>query len=86
MAMREIWSGPQFKMLILLTVTVVLALVSPSSEEPYSGGGGGARGGGYFGAENRCPRLCSCTGTTVDCSHRGLTQVPQKIPPETDRL
>ncbi|XP_058116306.1 protein slit-like [Anopheles ziemanni] len=87
MAMREIWSGPQFKMLILLTVTVVLALVSPSSEEPYSGGGGGARGGGgYFGAENRCPRLCSCTGTTVDCSHRGLTQVPQKVPPETDRL
>uniref|UniRef100_A0A182N798 LRRNT domain-containing protein n=1 Tax=Anopheles dirus TaxID=7168 RepID=A0A182N798_9DIPT len=81
MASRRIWSGPQFKMLMLLTVTVVLALVVPSNEEPYGGGGGG-----YFGAETRCPRLCSCTGTTVDCSHRGLTQVPRKIPSETDRL
>uniref|UniRef100_A0A182YQU5 LRRNT domain-containing protein n=1 Tax=Anopheles stephensi TaxID=30069 RepID=A0A182YQU5_ANOST len=67
-------------MLVLLTVTVVLALVVPSNEEPYGGGGG------YFGAETRCPRLCACTGTTVDCSHRGLTQVPRKIPSETDRL
>ncbi|XP_061503108.1 protein slit isoform X1 [Anopheles gambiae] len=80
MTKRGIWSGPQFKMLMLLTVTVVLALVVPSNEEPYGGGGG------YFGAETRCPRLCSCTGTTVDCSHRGLTQVPRKIPSETDRL
>ncbi|CAK9811338.1 hypothetical protein ANTPLA_LOCUS6987 [Anthophora plagiata] len=24
----------------------------------------------------RCPWLCSCTGQEVDCSHRGLTQIP----------
>ncbi|XP_035894504.1 protein slit-like [Anopheles stephensi] len=80
MTIRGIWSGPQFKMLVLLTVTMVLALVVPSNEEPYGGGGG------YFGAETQCPRLCACTGTTVDCSHRGLTQVPRKILSETDRL
>ncbi|RZC41717.1 hypothetical protein BDFB_004115 [Asbolus verrucosus] len=34
----------------------------------------------------RCPRGCTCTGTTTDCSHRGLAQVPKNIPPETERL
>ncbi|KOX81013.1 hypothetical protein WN51_05700 [Melipona quadrifasciata] len=24
----------------------------------------------------RCPWLCACTGQEVDCSHRGLTQIP----------
>lgn len=24
----------------------------------------------------RCPWLCTCTGQEVDCSHRGLTQIP----------
>lgn len=34
----------------------------------------------------RCPRGCACIGTTVDCSHRGLTQVPKYIPLDTERL
>lgn len=34
----------------------------------------------------KCPRLCTCTGHTVDCSHRGLSSVPRKIPLETERL
>lgn len=35
---------------------------------------------------SRCPRGCSCSGTTTDCSHRGLTQVPKSIPLDTERL
>ncbi|XP_055692346.1 protein slit isoform X2 [Lutzomyia longipalpis] len=34
----------------------------------------------------RCPRLCTCTGETVDCSHRGLSQIPRRIPIDTERL
>lgn len=34
----------------------------------------------------KCPRVCSCSGTTVDCSHRGLQQVPRRIPLDTERL
>ncbi|CAH1374282.1 unnamed protein product [Tenebrio molitor] len=37
-------------------------------------------------ASLRCPRSCICTGTTTDCSHRGFTQVPKNVPPETERL
>ena len=36
--------------------------------------------------EGRCPRSCSCSGSTVDCSRRGLTQVPRNIPFNTERL
>ncbi|XP_057665442.1 protein slit isoform X5 [Diorhabda carinulata] len=34
----------------------------------------------------RCPRMCSCAGTTVDCSRRGLNAVPRNIPLDTERL
>lgn len=34
----------------------------------------------------RCPKICTCSGQTVDCSHRGLTQVPRRIPLDTERL
>ncbi|XP_076624299.1 slit guidance ligand isoform X1 [Colletes latitarsis] len=27
----------------------------------------------------RCPWLCTCTGQEVDCSHRGLTQIPGNL-------
>ncbi|XP_037941181.1 protein slit-like [Teleopsis dalmanni] len=37
-------------------------------------------------SESRCPRVCSCNGLTVDCSHRGLTQVPRKIYSDVERL
>lgn len=47
----------------------------------------GSVGGGIMvGSETRCPRLCSCTGLAVDCSHRGLTQVPRKISADVERL
>ncbi|XP_059622611.1 protein slit [Phlebotomus argentipes] len=35
---------------------------------------------------SRCPRPCTCSGETVDCSHRGLSQVPRKLPIDTERL
>lgn len=34
----------------------------------------------------KCPRVCSCSGTTVDCSHRGLQQIPRRVPLDTERL
>ncbi|XP_070557318.1 leucine-rich repeat-containing protein 15-like [Ptychodera flava] len=33
-----------------------------------------------------CPAVCSCTGTTVDCSNRGLTEIPSGIPTSTTFL
>ncbi|GMT36670.1 hypothetical protein PFISCL1PPCAC_27967, partial [Pristionchus fissidentatus] len=30
--------------------------------------------------DHECPAQCSCMGTSVDCSHRGLTEVPRNIP------
>lgn len=41
-----------------------------------------------FGAttENACPKLCTCSGTSVDCSERGLLQVPENIPGSTEKL
>ncbi|XP_066141931.1 protein slit isoform X1 [Euwallacea fornicatus] len=39
-----------------------------------------------FGESTKCPRSCVCSGTTVDCSHRGLAAVPRGIPTNTERL
>ncbi|GLH11070.1 Protein artichoke [Gryllus bimaculatus] len=33
-----------------------------------------------------CPWACSCSGLTVDCSHRGLTQVPRNLPTDAERV
>ncbi|GMR30900.1 hypothetical protein PMAYCL1PPCAC_01095, partial [Pristionchus mayeri] len=30
--------------------------------------------------DHECPASCSCIGTSVDCSHRGLTEIPKSIP------
>lgn len=58
--------------------------------EPYNGGGslGTAQIGIHVGGsiDQKCPRVCTCSDRTVDCSHRGLTQVPKKIPLDTERL
>lgn len=51
-----------------------------------SGGVGVAGVGVMVGSETRCPRLCTCSGLAVDCSHRGLTQVPRKISADVERL
>lgn len=56
------------------------------------GGGGGVGihvGGGInlgLGELVRCPKVCSCNGQSVDCSRRGLTQVPRRIPLDTEKL
>ncbi|KAF5270448.1 hypothetical protein FQR65_LT05637 [Abscondita terminalis] len=34
----------------------------------------------------KCPKSCACSGTTVDCSHRGLTQVPRNFPPDAEKM
>lgn len=83
----------------LLIITLTIAVING---EPYGGGTSGyfggfntnthlnvnvnGGGGGGDTLSPKCPRLCTCTGHTVDCSHRGLTQVPRKIPLETERL
>lgn len=33
-----------------------------------------------------CPKLCQCEAGTVDCSNRGLTQVPLDLPKEADKM
>lgn len=34
----------------------------------------------------KCPSECVCEGTTVDCSKRGLREVPQDIPEHVTHL
>ncbi|XP_046386290.1 protein slit isoform X2 [Ischnura elegans] len=33
-----------------------------------------------------CPNGCSCDGTTIDCSNRGLTEIPKDLPMYTTEL
>ncbi|KAI5746659.1 hypothetical protein M8J77_006066 [Diaphorina citri] len=35
---------------------------------------------------SKCPRACTCVGLTIDCSHRGLTQVPGNLPINAERM
>lgn len=42
--------------------------------------------GGTSSIDQKCPRVCTCTGQTVDCSHRDLQQVPRRIPLDAERL
>lgn len=39
-----------------------------------------------MGSLTQCPWACSCSGLTVDCSHRGLTQVPRNLPTDAERV
>lgn len=36
--------------------------------------------------DNACPSGCSCDGTIVDCSGRGLKEVPRDVPLYTTEL
>lgn len=79
----------QFFRILLGFVVVITCILSPISAEPFGGASVGIHiPGGSLGAisESRCPRVCSCNGLTVDCSHRGLTQVPRKISADVERL
>jgi hypothetical protein len=88
--MHNLWHSP-FKMLIFKLNLIVLLIVIINGE-PYGGGGGGSSSafglGGHYGLQNdyKCPRSCTCTSTTVDCSQRSLTSVPKKIPLDCERL
>ena len=33
-----------------------------------------------------CPAQCSCKGTVIDCSGKGLTEIPQELPLYTTEL
>uniref|UniRef100_A0A914WZP5 LRRNT domain-containing protein n=1 Tax=Plectus sambesii TaxID=2011161 RepID=A0A914WZP5_9BILA len=37
-------------------------------------------------AVDQCPAVCSCLGSHVDCSRRGLTAVPNGLPSWTETL
>ncbi|XP_055314702.1 protein slit isoform X2 [Sitodiplosis mosellana] len=50
------------------------------------GSANGIIGGGTSSIDQKCPRVCTCTGQTVDCSHRDLQQVPRRIPLDAERL
>lgn len=75
---------------------IIGCAINVNNAEPYAGGLSengvgihiGVGGGGSVGAETaiRCPKVCTCSGSTVDCSHRGLTQVPRRIPADAERL
>nr|SOU94110.1 Slit [Glomeris marginata] len=40
----------------------------------------------YLGYGFQCPRECTCSGASLDCSHRELTHVPRNVPLSTERL
>nr|XP_018908072.1 PREDICTED: protein slit isoform X2 [Bemisia tabaci] len=42
--------------------------------------------GGFFTELTVCPWSCTCTGLAIDCSHRGLTQIPKNIPSTAEKL
>lgn len=42
----------------------------------------GARGE----ANVSCPTECTCSGLTVSCGRRGLTQVPRHLPTNAQRM
>ena len=35
---------------------------------------------------HECPKQCSCSSGIVDCSRRGLTEIPQELPKATKHL
>lgn len=76
----------------LLLITTIVARAEPfggyygSSLNVNGGGSGNSASSNSDTLSPKCPRLCTCTGHTVDCSHRGLSSVPRKIPLETERL
>lgn len=82
-------------LLIVASVLLLIATTVPITHgEPFSGfygsslnvNGGSSNSGSGDVLTPKCPRLCTCTGHTVDCSHRGLSSVPRKIPLDTERL
>ncbi|CAH1985572.1 unnamed protein product [Acanthoscelides obtectus] len=63
----------QWTAVVLLSSVACLVAFAVGEEHFYTQGG-------------RCPRPCTCVGTAVDCSRRGLANVPRGIPLDTERL
>lgn len=75
--------------ILLGYIVLPSCILALAAAEPFGSGSVGIHiPGASLGAisESRCPRVCSCNGLTVDCSHRGLTQVPRKISADVERL
>ncbi|KAK7571950.1 hypothetical protein V9T40_014422 [Parthenolecanium corni] len=34
----------------------------------------------------KCPKSCTCTSTTIDCSNRGFQSMPRNLPTNVERL
>ncbi|XP_065559990.1 protein slit-like isoform X2 [Artemia franciscana] len=68
-----------FSMWKLLAVFVLIALlleVSGVVQREFIADGVGVQ----------CPKVCSCDGFTVDCSHKGLTDIPPNLPKNAERI
>ena len=55
-------------------------------EPARSAGKGIAAGSDAVAAALPCSRLCQCEANAVDCSNRGLTQVPLDLPKDADKM
>ncbi|XP_025828902.1 protein slit isoform X2 [Agrilus planipennis] len=62
--------------LVIVLSCNVAAVAEPSNSIGYSS----------FGFSSKCPRSCICSESSVDCSHRGLTQVPGNLPNDIEKL
>ncbi|KAF4517656.1 hypothetical protein B566_EDAN002888 [Ephemera danica] len=68
-------------MLGLLALCCLLVIEAARGGVPTFGGGGGT-----VQELTKCPWACSCLGLAVDCSNRGLTQVPRNLPTAAERV
>lgn len=75
-------------MLLVWVVFVVWGAVGCKAELTRIGGhpiiAEGSSGGPH--ELSKCPWACACIGLTVDCSKRGLTQVPRNLPVDAERV
>ncbi|XP_050293925.1 protein slit isoform X3 [Anthonomus grandis grandis] len=75
-----------FLILLFLLFTFAYANARASHEPSHPGHQLSFASTYSFGESTKCPRVCTCSGATVDCSHRSLTAVPRGIPSDTERL
>lgn len=64
----------------MITIRDYLVLFFPGQEEFRT------RYAGECLIDNACPNGCTCDGTIVDCSGRGLKEIPRDIPLYTTEL
>lgn len=71
--------------IVVSVVLVVLVLCDFIASEPGNANDLGVKITSLS-SMGRCPRSCSCTTNTIDCAHRGLTQVPRNMLLDIERL